>query len=149
MRGADGARTSGGATLMANPTAVLLFAVCVTAPWYDYCWDAPDPRIRLADWPVLVADCWLGPDMTPPPGCAARFDYNDDGTVDLRDVCIHQADAQDWSVQPLMFNACFQGPDVTVVADCQRWDLDGDDNVDLVDAMLYFQCVTNSIRSGQ
>ncbi len=77
-------------------TTAILIALSLVGEWYDHCWDVPSHRARKADWPVLVQDCWLGPAVAAPPGCRARFDFNCDGAVDLADIAIFQAEAEDW-----------------------------------------------------
>ena len=70
----------------------ILVAVLLLLPWYDYRWEVTPglPRVRLCDLPVIVRDCWHAPGVEATNGCQVRFDYNDDGCVDLADYAILQ-----------------------------------------------------------
>lgn len=62
-------------------------------PWFEYCTRRQSPRV--ASWPVMHRDCLYGPGQYTPPGCRARFDFDDDGDVDLADYAILQREGFD------------------------------------------------------
>ena len=60
-------------------------------PWHAYCWADTTATPRLNDWPVMSRDCLSGPGTSAPHGCLRRFDFDDDGDVDLADFAVMQA----------------------------------------------------------
>jgi len=64
--------------------------------WYDYSWYVPSPPpCNFYDYELILRDCLCGPDVLPAPGCEARFDYNEDGYVDMRDIAIFHDEADE------------------------------------------------------
>ena len=60
-------------------------------PWYCYCWNPDSIRFIAADFSILVNDCLRGPNKLAPHGCKARFDSDDNETVDLQDFAVWEA----------------------------------------------------------
>jgi len=65
-------------------------------PWYSYRWVDCRDDVRVSDLPVLTTDCLLGPGVPAPNGCVNRWDYDDDGDVDMADIAHFQIHAEDW-----------------------------------------------------
>ena len=64
--------------------------------WYDYKWATSNEEVSKYDLSIILRDCLCGPAIPAAEGCQKRFDYNNDGFVDLLDIAIFMVEAKGW-----------------------------------------------------